>query len=91
MIMKEMGNVNEAKGNATKDNVYTIHTNKYIEQHLNKPTTTIITKRHVCKYAHAQAVFIEFSRRQDHEPSTLRTFCSLKACVYKRPRQSRRR
>ena len=38
--------------------------------------------------AHTQAIAIEFSRRRYHEPSTLRTFCRLKVCAYKKARQS---
>ena len=35
-----------------------------------------------------QAVVIKISRRQECEPSTLRTFGRLKVCAYKKPRQS---
>ena len=38
--------------------------------------------------AHAQAIMIEFSRIQERESSTLRTFWRLKVCVYKKARQS---
>ena len=70
-----------------------IHTNKYIEHVPNKTTITSIREKGTDKYknAHMQAVAIEFSRRRDREPSTLRIFCRLKVCTYKRARQSRQR
>ena len=40
---------------------------------------------------HKQAIAIEFSRRREYEPSTLRMFCRLKACVHKNARQSGQR
>ena len=40
--------------------------------------------------AHAQVVTIEFSKKQEREPSTLRIFRRLKMYAYKKPRQSRR-
>ena len=40
MSIKEIGNANTTKANATRASVYAIHTNKYIEQLPNKQTTT---------------------------------------------------
>ena len=40
MSMKEVDNEKVTKANATRDNVYTIHTNKYIEHNPSKSTTT---------------------------------------------------
>ena len=51
-----MENAKTTKAKATRVNVYTIHTNKYIEQIPNKPTTTSMRNRHT------QALAIEFSR-----------------------------
>ena len=39
MSMKEIDKENARKANATRDNLYTIHTNKYIEYDPSKPTT----------------------------------------------------
>ena len=36
------------------------------------------------KNVHTQAVAIEISRRLDHEPSSLRTFCIMNVCAYKK-------
>ena len=36
---------------------------------------------------HTYAVAIECSGRRYHKPSTLRTFCRLKMCAYKKARQ----
>ena len=38
--MKGIVHASKTKANAIKGSVYTIHTNKYIEHHLNEPTTT---------------------------------------------------
>ena len=72
----------------TRDNVYTIHT---IQIHTNKYTEHLNQQQQACgtdKYenAQAQAVVIEFSSRQVHEPFTLRTFLRLNVCVYKKAR-----
>ena len=40
--------------NATRDNMYTIHTNKYIEHDPCKPTTTRMWENGIDKYANAQ-------------------------------------
>ena len=61
-------NANTTKANLTRGSVYTIHTNECIEHFPNKKEN-----------AHMQAIAIEFSRRLDHETSTLRMFYRLKA------------
>ena len=53
--------------NATRDNAYKIHTNKYIEHDSIKLITTNMRKKGTDKYqnTHTQAVAIEFSRRRE--------------------------
>ena len=80
MSVKKIDNVNTTKANATRGSVYTIHTNKYIEHDPSKPITTSIREKDKYQNAHIQAVAIDSSRRRVPEPSTLRTFCRLKAC-----------
>ena len=72
--------------NATRGNVYTIHTTQI---HTNTPHLETKNNKHEGKKmrdkygnAYIQAVAIEFSRRRE------RMFCRLKACVYKMARQS---
>ena len=52
----------------------------------SKPTLTIMREKGTENYenAHTQAVALELLRRRHREPSTLRMFCRLKACVYKK-------
>ena len=76
--MKEIDNENATKAKATRDIVYTIYTNKYIEHDQRKPTTKL----------HILQVAIEFSRRREHEPLTSRRFVIL--IGLKMARQSRR-
>ena len=66
-----------------------IHINNYIE-HLPNELTTIMREKGTDKYenVHDQNIVIESTRRQDLEHSTLRTFCKLKVCKYKKTRQS---
>ena len=47
--MKEIDNEN-----ATRGNVYTIHTNKYIEHDPSKPTTATMREKGINKYTNAQ-------------------------------------
>ena len=70
MSIKEKENANATKANATIGNVYSIHTNKYIEHLLNKPTTTSMRDRQVWECILA----IEFLKKRKHELSTQRTF-----------------
>ena len=54
MSIKEIDNENPPKANATRDNMYTIHTiqmhpNEYIEQDPNKPTTTSMSEKGIAK------------------------------------------
>ena len=82
MSMKAIENANTTKVNATRVSVY-----------INTSKTLQINQQQACgsdKYEneHILAFAMEFSRRRDYEPSTLRTFCRLKTCVYKRARQS---
>ena len=77
-------NATTTKANATKISIYTL---------TYTSNTFQITQQHQAwgkdKYenAHIQAVAIEFSRKKEGEPSTLRTFYRLKKCVYKEARQ----
>ena len=78
------------------ENATQIHTDKYIQHVPNRTTITSMREKVTDKYekwqkyAHTQAVGIELSRRWDREPSTLRMFCRLKACVYKKAIQRQR-
>ena len=72
-----------------------IHTNKYIELLLSKPTTTNVGvkgDRQVCKdqkrYTHSNVVPKEFSRKKNPECFTSRTFIRLKIFAYKKVTQS---
>ena len=54
MSIKEIDSENTTKANATRDNVYTIHTiqmhlNKYIEHDPSKPTTTSMSEKRIAK------------------------------------------
>ena len=62
----------------------------YTEQSLRCKTSMQTCMEHETVYENEHTIVfaIEFFTRQDHEPSTLRTFCKLKTCVYKRARQS---
>ena len=93
MSVKAIDNQNATKANATRDNAYIIHTNKYIEQDSSKPITTNIREKGTdkCENTLIQAVAIEFSRRREREPSASRTFVRLFVLDYKSVRQSRRR
>ena len=53
MGIKETDNENVTKAKATSCNVYTIHTNKYIEHIPSKPTTTSMREKGIDKYAKA--------------------------------------
>ena len=103
--MKEIDDENATKANAIRGNAYTKHTtqictNKYIEHVPSKRTITSMREKGIDKYANAQTIMcakctsnnivaIEFSRRREHEPSTLRTFVRLFLLDYKRAKQSR--
>ena len=98
--MKEIDRKNPTKVNATRGNVYTIHTNKYIEHVPSKPTATSMREKGIDKCANAQAtiyaecrsnnvVAIESSRRREHESSTTRTFVRQFVLDHKKARQSR--
>ena len=65
MSLEGIENQHAIKTNATSDNAYKIHTNKYIEHDKSKPITTSIKEKRRHKYnnAHIQAVAIEFSGR----------------------------
>ena len=75
--MKEIENTNTTKTNAT------IH--KYTFQ-INQQQQACETDKY--KNARTQAFAIDFSRRRDHEPSTLRMLFRLKMCIYRRLRQN---
>ena len=45
MSVKEIDGQNSTKANATKDNAYKIHINKYIEQDLSKPIITSMREK----------------------------------------------
>ena len=75
----EIDNASTTKANATTGCVYIIHTNKYIKHLPNKPITTNTT------YTNGA---IEFMRRREPEPSTLRIFCRRKVCAHKKTRQN---
>ena len=90
MSMKEIDKANAAKTYITRGYVYTIH--QYTLTNILN-TFQINHQQQACradKYenAQAQAVTIEFPRRQERELSTLKTFCRLKVCAYKKARQS---
>ena len=69
------------------------YVHKYIEHDPSKPTTISMREKGTDKYenANTQVVAIEFSRRREREPTTLRTFCRLQVCAHKRAKQSRQR
>ena len=71
MSVKQIDNQSATKANATRDNAYNIHTNKYIEHDPSKPITTSMREKGKDKYenAHTKAVEIEFTRRREQEPS----------------------
>ena len=76
MSLKERDKANTTRAGATMGSVCTIH--KYTIPNTSN-TFQINHQQHACradKYENvrAQAVTIESSRRQDREPSTLRTF-----------------
>ena len=88
MSIKEIESAKTTQLNATRVSVYTIH------QYILTTTSNIFQinqQQQPCgtdKYenAHAQAVTIEFSKRQERELSTLRTFWRLKVCIYEKAR-----
>ena len=69
--VKETDNHNATKANATRDNAYKIHSNKYIKHDPNKLITTRKRGKWTDKYKNAliQALAIEFSRRREQESS----------------------
>ena len=81
MSMKEVNTENTTKANATRCNVYTIHTQKYSEHVPSKPTTTSMKEKGTekahenpqttmfAKCTSSNAVATEFSRRPEHIPS----------------------
>ena len=60
MNVKEIDNTKVA--NSTRDNMYKIHFNKYIEHDPSKPITTGMSRKETNTYknAHIQVVTIEF-------------------------------
>ena len=69
--MKEIENANIMKANATRGSVYTIY--KFtLTKTLNIFQVNQQQQQYLSENAHAQAVTIEFSRRDEHEPSNLK-------------------
>ena len=73
------------KANITRGNVYT-NTNTLSRFQINHQQQA--WGKGIYENAHIKTVAIQFSRRQERETSTLRTFCRLKASVYREARQS---
>ena len=67
------------KANATRANVFKIHTNKSIQHYPIKPIGAKMRVKGTDMYnnTHIQTVAIEFKRRQEQEPSALRTIVEL--------------
>ena len=103
MDMKEIDNEDTRKANATRRNLFTIHTtqiniNKYIEHIPSKPATTSMREKEIDKYANAKTTICAECTSNNvldivlsREPSTLRTFGRLFVLDYKNARQSRQR
>ena len=67
MSVKKIESQSTTKANATGDNAYKVHTNKYIEHDQSKPITTSMREKWQSKHknAYIQAVLIEFLRKQE--------------------------